>query len=97
MKTIQQREWRSAFDDLLATLRGEQKFRNERGEWIDGELQWMRLEREAMVDRVNVLRARRGATPVALDAVCAKEQLASGHIDYTTKFALGCADLVVAS
>lgn len=87
--------WREAFDDLKAELAVAQDERPQRGNFPQGgELGWVRHERQVMTDLVNTLRARRGVGPVSMDAVKSKEQLAVGHIDYTTKWAIGCADLV---
>lgn len=47
-----------------------------------------------MHDRVNVLRGRLGLGPARPADLARAESLACGHIDYTQKFALHCAELV---
>lgn len=88
-------DWRPAYDDLRDVLVAEQEKRNQRRGFIGHEPEWVQVERLAMLDRVNLLRSRRGYGPVSLDDVTAKENQACGHSDYTTKYAIGCADLVV--
>lgn len=90
------REWRAAYDDLHSTLVSEQDKRATRRGVVCGEPEWVAAERDAMVDRVNLLRSRRGLWPLAVTDIRAKEDLACGHSDYTEKYAIGCADLVVA-
>src|SRR5205085_8800919 len=87
--------WRRALDHLRARLVAAQALRGRRNEIVDGEVQWATYEREVMCHEVNKLRARRGLAPVSIDDVRAKEDLACGHVDYTVKYAIGCADLVV--
>jgi hypothetical protein len=87
-------DWREAYDDLHETLMAAQAERGQRREWrADGEIGCARYEREVMADRVNLLRARRGLGPVSIEEIGRKERLAIGHVDYTSKFAIGCADL----
>jgi hypothetical protein len=43
---------------------------------------------------VNRIRALRDKNPISMYDVRRVEQSAAGHIDYTQKYAIGCADLV---
>lgn len=91
--------WRAAFNDLLETLVAAQGERHKRQDWVEQpgyrEIGWAVHERQVMTDRVNLLRSRAGLAPVPMTAIAIKENLAMGHIDYTKKWALGCADLVI--
>lgn len=55
---------------------------------------WISMERTAMLDAVNRLRV--GKRPVDLATITGVERLALGHVDYSSKFALYCAELVTA-
>lgn len=93
--------WHQAYVTLLDTLRAAQKDRHHRSDFVtdlDGtpELGWVLYERACMLEAVNELRAKADANPVALEALMAAETSACGHSDYTSKFAIRCADLVVA-
>jgi hypothetical protein len=89
----------AVFRSALTTA---QEARSERREFLpqpDGtqELGWVLYERGQMLTAVNDLRALAGKQPVDLEDVLSAELRASGHIDYTAKFAMGCADLVEAA
>lgn len=73
--------------ELHELLCSEAEKRNERKDW-------QREEREAMLEAVNGYRSRFGKSPVVMADVQRVEQMAVGHIDYGTKFALYCAELV---
>lgn len=93
--------WRAAYDSLLEVLQAAQQERGRRGEFVPGpdgreELAWVIYERQRMLDAVNELRAKAASSPVTLDAVIRAETTACGHSDYTSKFAIACADLVAA-
>lgn len=88
-------EWRRIVDDLRGRLLVASTMRDQRQDVSDGEPGWVRFERDVMVERVNVLRAERGAGPVAEAAIRWQEDGACGHVDYVAKYAMGCADLVV--
>ena len=62
---------------------------------VDGELAFVHYERHQIYDAVLRERQRLGKPPVALSAVKRVEQLAMGHFDYSSKFALYCAELVL--
>src|SRR5690349_13820024 len=59
------------------------------------ELRWVLHERAQMVRHVNKAREGLGYPPVSEDAVHAAERQAEGHSDYTRKYALYCADLIL--
>jgi len=68
-----------------------QKLRPEKSQWLNGELEWVIYERQVMLEAVNTARFNRGLSP--LTNVDSAERCAVGHIDYTRKFALYCAEL----
>jgi len=68
-----------------------QKLRPQKSRWIGTELEWVIYERKVMLDAVNAERFRRGLPPVT--DIGAAERCAMGHIDYTEKFALYCAEI----
>jgi len=92
--------WRENLEALRQVLVTAQAERSKRQEWVasedgtPGELGWVLFEREQMLQAVNDLRTRAGKTPVSAEQVTQAEQRAMGHVDYTTKFAIACADLV---
>ncbi|WP_311879127.1 hypothetical protein [Microbacterium forte] len=93
--------WHQAYLSLLETLRTAQQERDRRMDFVradDGsqELGWVIFERGRMLDAVNKLRDQSNAAPVDLDDVVRAETSACGHSDYTSKFAIRCADLVLA-
>ena len=55
---------------------------------------WVGFELAQMLALVNAMRAERGDEPVPEDAVRRVEQGACGHVDYASKYAIGCAELV---
>lgn len=79
---------------MYDTLTTAQTERRHRQNIINGELEWVRHERQTMHTAVNQARAEHGKPPVPLNAVEHAEDLASGHSDYTRKFAFYCAELV---
>ena len=86
----------SAFERLHETLVNAQAFRgllNERP-LEDGKPAWVAVERGAMHAAVNRLRDRVGLPGVDPELVERAESMAAGHVDYTKKYALYCADLV---
>lgn len=87
-------------DQFLAVLRREASRRHLRTELVElmpglHEPAWVRAERRAMWIVVDELRRARGLPSVSLDDVWRAETLACGHIDYLTKYAMHCADLVL--
>jgi phosphopantetheine adenylyltransferase len=79
-------------NELLARLTAAQEERPAREYVTDGELGWVIYERETMHRAVNEARAERNLAPLPIEAV---ERVASGHSDYSSKFALYCAELVM--
>ena len=92
---------RAFFDSLREALAVAQEQRAQRPDPVDGphgpECAWAVYEREVMLDAVNRLRA--GIDPglplVAMAEVERADQSAAGHVDYSRKFAWGCAELVL--
>ena len=76
-------------------LLDESQHRNSRSTFIEGEIEWIVKEREAMFKTLLAERAKLGKGPVPLAALMQVERLATGHVDYADKFALGCAELVL--
>lgn len=93
------------FEHLRTVLVAEQDLRSERrGERFSSldslgrdiyTLEWVAKERIAMLNAVNDIRAERGVSLLRLDDIARVEQMASGHSDYTKKFALYCAELAL--
>jgi len=57
--------------------------------------QWVLLEREVMLEAVNRMRHNRGRPRITIKDVALVGQTNSGHVDYTKKFVLYCAELVL--
>lgn len=62
--------------------------------WIGNELEWVIYEREVMLKAVNTERARLKRKPITIINIKRVEQQAFGYSDYSSKFALYCAELV---
>lgn len=56
------------------------------------ELAWIVHEREVMAQATDRMRAERGLPPADRLALLRAEELATGHSDYGSKFALYCAE-----
>lgn len=82
---------RDQFRETLATAQAERHLRED---VIDGEVGWVLYELHAMHQAVTQARAELGKQPLPISAVEAAEQQAVGHSDYSSKFALYCAELV---
>lgn len=80
-------------DDLLDRLRTAQRRRASTDELVDGEPAWVGYERQEMRNGVNRWRSRHGLPLVAMAGVEQVERQAVGHVDYTQKLALYCAEL----
>lgn len=87
-------EYLRTFEEIKAVIVEAQQHRVERRDLVDGIPEWILFEREQAMDAVNRLRARLGKGPTVMPMVERAESRAAGHVDYTQKFALGCADLV---
>lgn len=81
-------------DQLLHTLTEAQEERPAREYVISGELGWVIYERETMHRAVNEARAEVGKQSLTIDQIEQVESLATGHSDYSSKYALYCAELV---
>lgn len=57
--------------------------------------EWIALERQTMLEAVNEYRLSHGAQPVNVDEISRVEQFAVGHVDYSSKLALYCAELAL--
>jgi hypothetical protein len=77
-------------DMLLAELDKQQRHRSDYPNctWIDAEINFMH-------QAVNRRRSARGLPDVDRAAIVRVEQWACGHNDYSSKFALYCAELVL--
>lgn len=76
------------------------KERNKRPEMVKDntgwhEPAWVLHEREVMCREVNRQREGRGRPPITVEDVAKVERCASGHVDYISKFALYCAEIVL--
>jgi hypothetical protein len=79
--------------DALITAqlhRGERKTYDVRS----GEFEWTKYERQIAADKVNEFRNLMNKSPVEQKRIDRAESSASGHVDYTQKFALCCMELV---
>lgn len=56
---------------------------------------WIAAERTVMLDEVNEWRALLGKPAVDVAAIERVERMATGHSDYSSKFALYCAELAL--
>ncbi len=88
---------RDHFLTLLVKAQGERSRRDDMVPGPDGwkEPGWIVYERQVMFDEVNRLRGTRGRAPVTLKDVMKVEGCASGHVDYSRKYALYCAEIVL--
>lgn len=77
-------------DTILNALTAQQAKRKQYS--LDG---WITAERKLMLDETNKWRMMLGKSPIAEAAVRRVEQWACGHSDYSSKFALYCAELVL--
>lgn len=78
------------FDSFHASLKRAQEDRN-----CLPYPEWQEYELLTMVRNVNRVRTHKGKPMVSVADVMVVEQQASGHLDYTKKFALYCAELAV--
>ena len=89
--------FRSALDQLKTAFARAAEERDLRPDFdpVTQELGWVLFEREVMTATTNRIRAERGLSAVEPEAVLRAEWGASGHIDYASKYALGCAELTI--
>ena len=84
------RELLETRDRLLKRLGDQQLLRNHYPD-----LGWIAAERDAMLNGVNLERLDRGLPSVTVDAIARVESWACGHVDYSSKFALYCAEIAL--
>jgi hypothetical protein len=98
-RTTRLRDRLAVRDTLRSELVAAQAERDKRPNFIDTldgpELEWVVYEQQRMLAAVNVERAKRGLGPVDPAKIAKADRLSSGHVDYTDKFTLYCAELVV--
>lgn len=81
---------------VLAAAMLERDQRLQVADFGDGyETRWVHYERHLMLREVNRARAEQGHDPIDVETLRRVEQLACGHVDYFTKFALYCAELAL--
>lgn len=82
--------------DKLVDAVAERKARPEEITTENGrEFAWIVHERETVFNAVTQERAKLGKAAIPITEVIRVERMAVGHSDYTTKFALYCAELVL--
>jgi len=81
--------------DFLRVLGNAQKLRSEKVGRIGDEYEWMLHEHKVMLQTVNAIRLQRERPLVEIEEVRRVEGLATGHIDYSQKFALYCVHLAL--
>jgi len=83
-------------EQFLRVLSKAQELRPQKSERIGDELEWVIYEREVMLRAVNAVRSQMGLLIEAtLADVKRAEDCAVGHVDYSRKFALYCAELAL--
>jgi uncharacterized protein YkuJ len=84
---------------LQAVFEQAAKDRDKRPDFVtkDGRTEpaWVAYEREMMHEAVTKERAKLGKGPIALKKIERVERMALGHVDYSAKFSLYCAELVL--
>lgn len=102
----QHQQWTTVYENLKATLSAAASRRDSHADAhapvvsvdADGEPTqvpfFIDFEMRAMLAQINDHRARHGHDPVVLADVARVERRACGHSDYSSKYALYCADLV---
>lgn len=84
------------YERIHAALVLAQKERDVLQDFDGKELLWMAYERLCVMIEANRIRQARGQTLIPLERILRAESLASGHVDYTKKFAMYVADDVEA-
>lgn len=83
-------------DQFLRVLSEAQELRPQKSKRIGDELEWVIYEREVMLKAVNAVRLQKNLLIEATMAdVKRAESCAAGHVDYSQKFALYCAELAL--
>lgn len=91
----------ATYDKMLKTLKEAQEYRELLQEFVPSnnprekypEIGWVVHERQVMFDAVNDERKQRGFDPISITDLVRVETQATGHVDYTRKFALYCSEL----
>lgn len=91
---------RTLSEVLFLGLEEQCKLRRERNRMVHNhagkpEPEWIVREREFMHQQVNIERATLHKTAVPITDIERVESMACGHSDYTRKFAIYCAELVL--
>lgn len=87
--------FRPMFQKMLDILSEAQTHRHERDHWVGGELEWIKMEQQSMLEAVNEEREKLRRVKITMEDLIRVEQTAVGHSDYSRKFAAGCARLVL--
>lgn len=95
-----QAEFKNTITLLENTLCNAAKQRNKRSEFLTNQsgetnIGWVFFERAEMLKIVNNIRIGKGFDPVTTTDVKRVEDCAVGYIDYSRKFAIGCAKLAL--
>jgi len=92
----------AARDRIKTVLVKEQQLRSQRNGYVIDHadncqtFEWVLAERRAVLAEVNAIRAERGKSPIDERTLLHKaEWLASGHVDFTSKYALYAAELAI--
>ncbi len=86
---------RKLMDDFLCVLSDAQRHRPEKSKQVGDELEWVIYERKVMFRVINAVRLQRERPQVTIEEVRRVERCAVGHVDYSQKFALYCAELAL--
>ena len=81
--------------DFLRVLNDAQKHRPEKLKRIGDEVEWVIYERKVMLQAVNAVRLQRKRPQISVEELHRVEEMAVGHVDYSQKFALYCAQLAL--
>lgn len=82
-------------DIVHAELNKEQRLRSQRAKMVGNELEWVTAERKFMIDLVNRRRVELGKSKLEGNEVETAEHKALGHTDYSLKWSLYCAELIL--
>jgi hypothetical protein len=95
-------EKRTVMDQMMAVFRKAAAERDKRPEMVSDPCDddwrtpaWVVFEREQLHAAINVERLRHGLPTVDLKMVDRVERLASGHVDYASKYTLYCAEMAL--
>lgn len=93
--SISHAQWTALRQAMLKTLVEAQKERPNLRTFDNGELAFVVHERSAMYEAVLLARCALDLPAIPLSEIIRVENMASGHSDYSDKFALYCAELVI--